>query len=271
MENQIKVGAKNYALFLRCLSIVKDHCNDVDIRGGFIRQRTNDSATMVEVDLTPIIGKVNLPISLLKEKLNIWKCFSGRDVNISTSNDFYSFSDDLSTLETKNPKLEYLDNKFITEQELRTVLAVNQGNLILSTDISERACKRIKNVTRLFYIRSLQVEINNDNASLSASTSSKENYIKFLSGIPINRRLNHVADLIITPFTVEHDGKMKFEMSAHATENNMVVNKFSMALGCVRINLYSRTVLKEIVAVETPTGTKLTQKKKSSGKKRSKI
>ena len=110
MENQVNLDATKYDEFLRVLLILKDICNDVDIREGFIRQRTNDSATVFEIDLTSIISNMNLPISELKNKLDIFKCFSGEEVSISTTDDCFIIADQYSMLKIKNPILEFMDN-----------------------------------------------------------------------------------------------------------------------------------------------------------------
>ncbi len=113
MENQVNLDSVKYDELLRILLILKDICNDVDIRQGVIRQRTNDSATVFEIDLSSIISNINLPISELKSKLDILKCFSGEEVQITTTDDSFVVSDQYSMLRVKNPILEFLDNKFI--------------------------------------------------------------------------------------------------------------------------------------------------------------
>ena len=55
MENQVNLDAGQFDEVLRVLFVLSNVCNDVDIREGIIRQRTNDSATVFEVDLTSIL------------------------------------------------------------------------------------------------------------------------------------------------------------------------------------------------------------------------
>ena len=59
----------------RCLTIFKDLCNDVEIRNGFIRQKTNDGSVVFEIDLTSLLGDLNIRFSNLKEKLDLFKVF----------------------------------------------------------------------------------------------------------------------------------------------------------------------------------------------------
>ena len=43
MSMIINLNAEGYVNFMRCLTNFKDVCNDVDIKNGFIRQRSNNS------------------------------------------------------------------------------------------------------------------------------------------------------------------------------------------------------------------------------------
>jgi len=243
MENQVNLDATKYDEFLRVLLILKDICNDVDIREGFIRQRTNDCATVFEVDLTSIISNMNLPISELKNKLDIFKCFSGEEVSISTTDDCFIIADQYSMLKIKNPILEFMDNKFINQDELSRVVITNQEDLILSTQISKRISDRMRIIASSFHINSIQAIFEGETANISCSTQSKDNFAKFLNDIITNKELNHSANLVITPFVIDHDGDITFEM--FDSGNNVVINSFSTTVGSINLNLYTRASMIE--------------------------
>jgi hypothetical protein len=243
MENQVNLDSAKYEEFLRVLLILKDICNDVDIREGFIRQRTNDCATVFEVDLTSIISNMNLPISELKNKLDIFKCFSGEEVSISTTDDCFIIADQYSMLKIKNPILEFMDNKFINQDELSRVVITNQEDLILSTQISKRISDRMRIIASSFHINSIQAIFEGETANISCSTQSKDNFAKFLNDIITNKELNHSANLVITPFVIDHDGDITFEM--FDSGNNVVINSFSTTVGSINLNLYTRASMIE--------------------------
>jgi hypothetical protein len=243
MENSVSLDATRYDEFLRCLFILKDICNDVDIRNGFIRQRTNDIATIFEIDLTSIISNMNLPISELKNKLDILKCFSGGEVSIQTDDESYIISDQYSLIKIKNPILEFMDNKFITQEELSRVISPNQDDLILSTQISKMISDRMRIISSSFHINSIQTVFNGELASISCSTQSKDNYAKFVNDIVSNKELNHTSNLVITPFVIDHDGDITFEM--FDSGNNVVINTFATTVGSINLNLYTRASMVE--------------------------
>ncbi len=243
LEVQVNLDVTKYDELLRVLFILKDICNDVDIRDGFIRQRTNDSATVFEVDLTDIISGMNLPISELKNKLDIFKCFSGQEVSITTTEDSFIISDQYSVLKIKNPILDFMDNKYISQEELNRVIVTNQDDLILSTQISKKISDRMRVISSSFHINSVQATINNDSASISCSTQSKDNFAEFVKDIVSNKELNHSANLVITPFIIDHDGDINFEM--YDSGNNVVINSFSTTVGSINVNLYTRASMVE--------------------------
>jgi hypothetical protein len=243
MENQISLDSTQYDDLLRCLLILKDICNDVDIREGFIRQRTNDTATVFEIDLTPLISNLNLPITELKTKLDMFKCFSGQEVSISTSDDSFTLTDQYSVLKIKNPILSFMDNKYISPEELTRVIVTNPEDLILSTQISKTISDRMRIISSSFHVNSLQTIFEGDQASICSSNQSKDNSAKFVQNITSNKDLNHTANLVITPFIIDHDGDINFEM--FDSGSNVSINTFTTTIGSINIHLYSRATLVE--------------------------
>jgi len=246
MENEIQVNldSTKYDELLRVLFVLKDVCNDVDIREGFIRQRSNDTATVFEIDLTSLISTISLPITELKTKLDIFKCFSGQEVSIVADGENFTIFDEYSMLKIKNPILEYLDNKFITREELERVVVTNQEDLVLSTNISKKITDRMKVISSSFHVNSIQTFFQGETATISASNQSKDNFAKFISDITINRELNHYINLVITPFIIDHDGDINMEI--FDCSNNIVINSFSTTIGSITTNLYTRASMVEI-------------------------
>ena len=59
----IEIDVEKFSTFLRCLTNLKEICNDVDIRNGVIRQRTSDLTAVFEMDLTSLIQDATIPIT----------------------------------------------------------------------------------------------------------------------------------------------------------------------------------------------------------------
>ena len=70
-------------------------------------------------------------------------------------------------------------------------------------------------------------------------------YLYFYEGkiFVSNKELNHSANLVITPFVIDHDGDINFEM--YDLGNNIVINSFSTTVGSISVNLYTRAQMVE--------------------------
>ncbi len=231
---------------------MKDICNDVDIRDGMIRQRTNDSATAFEIDLSPILNDLSLPIINLKTKLELFKIFSDQEVEISVhdpdethSQGYFVISDNYSSLEFDGPELDFMDNKFISEEELNNIFVLNEEDLILNvqTEITSTISDRMRVISQGFNVNTVQVIFEGETASISTRTQSKDQFAKIVSGVTTDRVLNCSSSLINTPFIIDHDGDIIFKMYNYP--DNICSNQFITTVGDVDVNVYSRSSLVE--------------------------
>jgi len=239
---QLNLDSTKFEAFLRCLSLMKDICNDVDIRGGKIRQRSNDHSVIFEMDLTPLISDMNIPITKLKEKLDLFKCFVGNDVDI-TDDDKYSLADRLSLISFKRPLLTLIDNQFISEEEFSTLFTLDESDVILSYNIPTMVSERMRTITQGFNVNNVVVVFNGETADITAKTISKDQFAKFVGDITVEDEKNCMSNLIVTPFIIDHDGDISFSM--YEVREGHSINKFSTTVGDVSINVYGRSSLIE--------------------------
>ena len=144
-------------------------------------------------------------------------------------------------LKIKYPLLEFLDNKYISLEELRRVIITNPEDLVLSTQVSKAISERMKIITANFHVNSVQTVFEGDSANVTTSNQARDNFCSFLTDITTNKELNHTANLVITPFVIDHDGDITFEM--YDSGNNVVINTFATTLGSITINLYGRATM----------------------------
>ena len=217
----LNLNAEEYGNFLRCVTNFKEICNDIDIREGIIRQRSNDKTTVFETDLTPIITDViNGNILLL-----------------------FKFSDQYSSLRFKNPTLEFMDNKFISQNELESVFVMDENELLLDTSLSTMITDRIRITTQTFNTAGVQVEFDQDTASIRAATQAKDQVARFVSGLTTNSTIDKcAANLSTLPFCIEHDTDIEFKMFKHPTQD-ITMNMFATTLGDIIITIYGRSTI----------------------------
>ena len=245
MEEVFNLSTEEYDNFLKCLSILKDLCNDVDIKSGFIRQRSNDVTSIFEIDLTSFIQDADFPISNLNQKISMLKGFSvSPEVQIKREGSSFLFKDQYSSYEVSCPSPDFMDNRFITEDELAKVFDIDEEKLILDYELSTTITDRIKMVSQSFNIVTIQVVFNGETITLEARSQAKDQYFKIIEGVISNKVIeNSNLSLVITPFVIEHDSNIQFKM--YELQDDVVVNKFTTDFGGANINIFTRASIKK--------------------------
>lgn len=239
----VNLDAAAFEDFLRCLAILKEDCNDVDIRNGVIRQRSNKKDSVFELNLSNIISDISLPISMLKSKLNMLGIFAGGEVAIEVDDENFSFSDDQTTLKFKSPLLNYLDNKFMSEEEMSNSFVLNNDDIFLQTTISKRAADRVKVVAQEFNVNAIQVVLAGDAASIVTRDQSGDQFAKFVENIVTERSMNASTNIVTIPFVIDRDADVELKM--FNIRDNLVITKFSTEVADVNVNIYTRSILIE--------------------------
>jgi len=254
MSTQIEIDAEKFNDFLRCITNLKEICNDVDIRDGIIRQRSNDLTSVFEMDLSSLLenATVSIPITNLKKKLDLLKTFAGRSVVIEVvegeteSESYFIISDDESSIKFLFPSIEFMDNKFMSEDELENIFSLQEEDIILDDTLTSIITERIRIITDNFNTAAIQVKFVGSEASIVAATQSKDQFAKFKTdiGTTIDFGGNYVSNLSTIPFSIEHDDNVKFKMYKDPNQN-VSLNKIETTLGEIKINIYSRSAIIE--------------------------
>jgi len=243
MEREINLDSEQYGEFLRCLSILRENCNDVDIREGIVRQRSNDNGSIFEIDLAPLIQDISLPLSNLSEKLELLKMFSGNEIQIGIDSRAITINDQYSSLRLECPLLDFLDNKFMSETELESVFLLEEENLIVEYEFPTVITDRVGIVSKVFNVITVQVNFEGEKVSLSTQNQSKDQYARFVDNIPSNVVIEGgKSNLTITPFIIDHDSDILFKMYGTSQEG-IFINKFTTDVGDVNIAIYTRSSL----------------------------
>jgi len=241
--SEVKLESGKFSGFLRVLSLLKDICNDCEVRGGILRQRSNDKANIFEMDLRPVIGEMDIIISNLKQKLDLLKCFVDQEVTIDANDSEVCFSDKYSKIKFTNPRLDFLDNKYIPEDDFGRIFTISDQDLLLSFEVESTISERMKIIAQGFNIVSFQVLFDGDSASIVATTTSKDQSANIVNGIPVNQTMKCFSNLVTTPFILEHDQNMTLKM--YNVQETVCVNKFEMIVSDVNVIVYGRSQLIE--------------------------
>lgn len=250
MEITTSISSNDFNDFIRCLTNMKEVCNDADIRNGMLRQRTNNHTAVFEIDLTSIFEDAEVTIALtnLKQKLELLKTFQGQDVELEivTPDDgtvgYYLFKDEHSSIRFVNPTLEFMDNKFMDEDELQSIFPYSEDNMMFTEDMGQVITDRIRIVSTQFNIETVRVSFDGESASISAQTPSKDQYANFSTEqIMLNEEMEKSSTNVSgVAFSMDHDNMIKYEMFKDPNQN-VALNKFTTTIGSIDVTVFSRS------------------------------
>jgi len=239
---EFTLSQEEFSSLIKVLSVLQEECSDCDIRKGLVRQQTNSRTSVFYINLSTLLHEQNIPIVVLKQKLELFKCFEGSEVRFSIGNDSYVISDSYSSLKMDFAVLEYMDNKFITQDEFEKKTSLPDENLLLSISVSKLICERIKNISKVFNTNIVVLDFVGETANLVSRSSSKENYAKFLTEIPLNKNMTNIAgNLPLTPFLIDADGDIQLDV--YAVRADRIITRNIMAIDAIDIEVFSRAQL----------------------------
>ena len=178
----------------------------------------------------------------------MFKIFAEQEVTLTTQDNKFTIGDQYSTLTFDYPDLDYIDNKWMQDNELQNIFVMNEEDVILTCDVSETISERIRIITGSFSVNTINVIFSGENAHLSTKTQAKDQRAMLISDIVTERIIEANSNLIATPFIIDHDGVIEFKMYNY--EDNLCANKYTTSIGDVEIRVYGRSSLIEDEAGE---------------------
>ena len=252
MDTTIVLTADLYEEFFHCIANLRDICTDVIIKDGFIRQRTDDKNSIFEMDLNDLFGvPVTIPISYFKNKFDLYKVFLGQEVTVKIHEDeeneglsWYELSDNISRITFDFPSIDYMQNEFVSEEELAAIFTCNEDDLILETLIEKTITERIKAITTNFNTHFVRMIFENERMSIGAIDPTKTHRVHFLENleVEINFDEEYLANMTRIPFMINHDTSFNFKLFKQPDEM-ITQNKIITSIGAVPINIYSKSQL----------------------------
>ena len=252
MDTTIVLTSDLYEEFFQCIANLRDICTDVVIKDGIIRQRTDDKNSIFEMDLNDLFGEpVTIPISYFKQKFDLFKVFMGQEITIKIhedeeeeGNSWYEIADNLSRIKFDFPSLEFMQNEFVTEEELAAIFTCGEDDLILETQIEKTITERIKTITSNFQSHFVKMDFVDETLSIGAIDPAKTNRVYFLEnlGVEMNFDEPHYANMTRIPFMINHDTAYTFQLFKQPDEM-LTQNKIATSIGAVPINIYCKSQL----------------------------
>lgn len=228
---------EQFSLLVRVLSTLQDTCTDCDIQSGELRQLADNRTVLFNIDLRSILKEQNIPISMIKQKLEIFKCFEGTDINLDVTETAFIMSDSYSSVKMDFAYRDYMNNKYIPLEEFNKRMVQNEEDILFSISISKMICDRIKNISKVFNERNINILFTGEECSITCRSSAKDNFAKFIDNIVLNKTINNkYVSIPAIPYIIDHDNDLT--MTVYLIDNgnkctcscNMNIEDISMNL-----------------------------------------
>lgn len=251
MDTTIVLPSDLYEEFFNCIANLRDICTDVIIKESIIRQRTDDKNSIFEMDMTDIFNdQVNIPISYFKTKFDLFKIFLGQEVTFkiheveSVDDSWYEISDSFSRIKFDFPSEDFLQNEFVTTEELAAIVTCTEDDIILDTQIDKTITERVKTITTNFQTHFVKMAFHNERMSLGAIDPSKTNHVFFMENLEVDMEFDedYFSNMTRIPFLINHDTAFSFQLFKNP-EEMILQNKISTSIGAVPISIYCQSQL----------------------------
>jgi hypothetical protein len=251
MDTTVVLTSDLYEEFFNCIGNLKDICTDIIIKDSIIRQRTDDKNSIFEMDLNDLFGQpMTIPIAYIKLKFDLFKVFLGQEVTIKIhqvadeGESWYEISDSLSRIKFDFPYIDFMQNDFLTDQDLAAIFTCEEDDIILETQIEKTITERIKAITTNFQAHFIRMDFNEDLCSIGTIDAAKTNRVFFLENLPVEMNFDepHLANMTRIPFMINHDTSYTFKL--YKQPNEMITqNKITTSIGAVPISIYCKSQL----------------------------
>jgi hypothetical protein len=192
----------------------------------------------------------DIPMPNLERKINLLRAFSKQGVQITIVDDEIYFSGQRSRFKFKKPSTNFMDNPFISTEELSKIVSVREENLVLEHAITRDISKFMKVIAGQFNIIAFQIFFYGNTASIAASTAHKQEDCEIKYGISIKKPFKGFSPIVITPFLLDRDGDMLFKI--YDAGESTFVNKFTASIGKISVVVYTRSKLLQEEENSTP-------------------
>lgn len=159
------------------LGLLSKSCDDLIIRKGIIRQRSNKKSTLFEIDCREIVGENTILLSDIATKEKLLTPFRKQsvDVNLIIEENGFIFHDEYSKIRHDRPFERYLQNPFIEEKDLLERIDMDNNIKIISGKFERHILDRMSIWTDILSATQLRVDFDGSSAIFTVRPSDSAN------------------------------------------------------------------------------------------------
>lgn len=251
-ENSIKIEREKFNAFINCVKLVVDsNCTDCDIEDGLIRQFSNDKRSIIKLNLTQLLGGMNLSLSMASQKVSLLKTFElddtvedeGGSVAIEVDDHRIHFKDSFGHVHFSKPMKKMLDNTYVNDVTFDKKIVIDEEAKIIDVEIQNYIAKRrIKSICEVVKTDVISVKMNKSKASIDIDSPDIKTTvvkdIKLLKEMPKSK-----FDILLLPFAMEANSTIKFK--AYKNSGDKLLCQFDLVYYKIPVTIYMITQLQK--------------------------
>jgi len=145
-----ELPTETFSKFFSIMNLISKICTDMTIKEGVVRQYSDRRHAIFNIDLSDILGDITLYLSGVASKVDLLDPFKKQGVSVKleetepgSTTGFYIFKDDYSKIEFQKPLERYLNNKYMSQDELTNRLSIDEDGHIFEYQISKFLLERL--------------------------------------------------------------------------------------------------------------------------------
>lgn len=235
MVNQTQISRDSFSKFVGVLKILQNHCVDCEVNQGKIRQATDDKTCFFDIDITNLIGEIDILLAQLKVKVSSFQTFevddfvegAGEEIAFESDGKTYYINDPFTKMKIQNPGRKFLDNTFLSQEEKDKRINVSDDDLVMSVDMSAYIASRIKKICESFSNDVITCQVKDNDAKLILASNNQQNVADITSGIELHDEMpNCRFKLSYLPFSLELNSDVK--LRAYKKSSDIILVQFDM-------------------------------------------
>lgn len=248
--SEISLEREDFNKLINCIGlIVESDCTDCDIVNGLIRQRTNNQRSALKVNLSSVLGDIDISLSNAIQKVALLKTFELDDtmedeggVDISVQEKRIKFKDKYGHVTFNKPLKKMLNNVYLEDDVFDKKFKANEEKKILECTIpSYIAKRRIKSICEAIKTDVIVVKIKKNKASIDIKTNDiKSTAIKDLELVEGIEDKNFTFEILSLPFAMDVSSDIIFKV--YEISSKRILCTFDLNYFKIPISIYTMSM-----------------------------
>jgi len=243
------LSKKQFKEIFSFIKTIEPHFNDFCIIDGRFRLRTNDRTCVIEAEFDSL-RNVSFAISDLKLSIKMLSVLNkNTDISVSVDNNLIAFSDQRQNIQFEQPSYAYLDNKFVSDEEMENIFFSNidPNRPFIQETVHKTRLSNIVKVGQLLNSDSISIRHEEDNVNkgyISIADRARGSYnLKLKKEFLSPMKEGHYLMVTSAAFTVN---KADLDLDFHFDKKDEIIIVIChTSIDDLQLHIYARSALLE--------------------------